>query len=152
MCIFSPSRTALGEVIPQVVSGRADKLMIHTAGSMPMSLFEGMALHYGVLYPMQTFSKLREVDFKVIPCFVEGNDSYALSAIVELASSVSDRVSELSSDDRRYLHLAAVWACNFTNHCYEVSAELLRKHGIPLRCHAPAYRRDSRKSSRSCTH
>lgn len=130
--IFSIKDSTLGEVIPQVVSGRADKLMIHTAGSMPMSLFEGMALHYGVLYPMQTFSKSREVDFKVIPCFVEGNDSYALSAIAELASSVSDRVSELSSDDRRYLHLAAVWACNFTNHCYEVSAELLRKHGIPF--------------------
>ena len=99
---------------------------------MPLSIFDGMALHYGVFYPMQTFSKSREVDFKVIPCFIEGNDDYATKTLHELVSSISDRVYELSSDDRRYLHLAAVWACNFTNHCYEVSAEILEHHGIPF--------------------
>lgn len=130
--IFSIKDSVLGEVIPKVTSGKSDKLMIHTAGSMPLSIFDGMALHYGVLYPMQTFSKSRDVDFKVIPCFIEGNDDYATKTLHELASSISDRVYELSSDDRRYLHLAAVWACNFTNHCYEVSAEILEHHGIPF--------------------
>ena len=75
--VFSIKDSALGEVIPKVTSGKSDKLMIHTAGSMPLSIFDGMALHYGVFYPMQTFSKSREVDFKVIPCFIEGNDDYA---------------------------------------------------------------------------
>lgn len=130
--VFSIKDSALGEVIPQVTKGKADKLMIHTAGSMPMNLFEGMALHYGVFYPMQTFSKSREVDFKTIPCFIEGNDDFAKNTIRKLAESISDRVYELSSADRRYLHLAAVWACNFANHCYEVSADILQKHGIPF--------------------
>lgn len=130
--ILSIKDSALGDVIPQVTKGRSDKLMIHTAGSMPMSLFEGMALHYGVLYPMQTFSKNREVGFKDIPCFIEGVGDISTKAIRTLAESISDRVYELSSNDRRYLHLAAVWACNFTNHCYEVSSKILANHGIPF--------------------
>lgn len=130
--IFSLKDSALGDVVPKVSKGKAEKLMIHTAGSMPMSCFEGMAVHYGVLYPMQTFSKQREVDFRSIPCFIEGNDSLAKQNIRALAESISGRVYEMSSDDRRFLHLAAVWVCNFTNHCYEVSAEILRKHDVPF--------------------
>ena len=130
--VFSIKDSALGEVVPRVTEGRTDKLMIHTAGSMPMSCFAGMAVHYGVFYPMQTFSKQREVDFRVIPCFIEGNDDYSRQKIRELAESVSDKVYEMSSSDRRFLHLAAVWACNFANHCYEVSAEILHKHGVPF--------------------
>ncbi len=130
--IFSLKDSALCDVLSKVTKGKAEKLMIHTAGSMPMSCFEGMAVHYGVLYPMQTFSKKREVDFRSIPCFIEGNDGLAKQNIRALAESISGRVYEMSSDNRRFLHLAAVWACNFTNHCYEVSAEILRKHDVPF--------------------
>ena len=130
--IFSLKDSVLGDIIPRVAKGKSGKLFIHTAGSMPMSCFEGMALHYGVLYPMQTFSKEREVDFKTIPCFIEANDKYAYEMLRGLAESISDRVIELSSDDRRYLHLAAVWGCNFVNHCYEVCAQILQQHGLPF--------------------
>ena len=97
-----------------------------------MSCFEGMAVHYGVFYPMQTFSKQRDVDFRIIPCFIEGNDDFSREKIRGLAESISDRVYEMPSADRRFLHLAAVWACTFVNHCYEVSSEVLEKHGIPF--------------------
>lgn len=130
--IFSLKDSVLGDVIPRVVKGRADRLMLHTAGSMPLNCFEGMALHYGVLYPMQTFSKQREVDFHTIPCFIEANDDYASRLLHDIAESISGKVYELSSDNRKYLHLSAVWACNFVNHCYEVSAEILKQHGIPF--------------------
>ena len=102
------------------------------AGSIPMSMFRGMALHYGVLYPMQTFSKQREVDFLKIPCFVEANDEFALRQIGDLAHQVSQRVYQLSSEDRRYLHLSAVFACNFVNHCYAISQDILQERGIPF--------------------
>ena len=108
------------------------KVFLHTAGSMPMSVFRGKALHYGVLYPMQTFSKQREVDFSIIPCFIEANDEFALKQIEGLAGQISHRVYQLSSEDRKYLHLSAVFACNFANHCYAVSQELLQQHGIPF--------------------
>ena len=97
-----------------------------------MSVFRGKALHYGVLYPMQTFSKQREVDFSIIPCFIEANDEFALKQIEGLAGQISHRVYQLSSEDRKYLHLSAVFACNFANHCYAASQKLLQQHGIPF--------------------
>ena len=112
--------------------GEHERVFLHTAGSMPMSVFKGMAQHYGVLYPMQTFSKQREVDFSIIPCFVEANDEFAKKQIEGLAREISGRVYQLSSEDRKYLHLSAVFACNFANHCYAISQELLEEHGIPF--------------------
>ena len=129
--IFSVKDSALEQLISQLCGGEK-KVFLHTAGSMPMSVFRGKALHYGVLYPMQTFSKQREVDFSIIPCFVEANDEFALKQIEGLAGQISHRVYQLSSEDRKYLHLSAVFACNFANHCYAVSQELLQQHGIPF--------------------
>lgn len=129
--IFSVKDSALEQLISQLCGGEK-KVFLHTAGSMPMSVFRGKALHYGVLYPMQTFSKQREVDFSIIPCFIEANDEFALKQIEGLAGQISHRVFQLSSEDRKYLHLSAVFACNFANHCYAASLELLQQHGIPF--------------------
>lgn len=129
--IFSVKDSALEQLISQLCGGEK-KVFLHTAGSMPMSVFRGKTLHYGVLYPMQTFSKQREVDFSIIPCFIEANDEFALKQIEGLAGQISHRVFQLSSEDRKYLHLSAVFACNFANHCYAASQELLQQHGIPF--------------------
>ncbi len=132
---------ALAQLIPQVTKGREEALFLHTAGSMPLSLFEGYAVRYGVFYPMQTFSKERQVCFAEIPVFIEGTDA----AIRPLAESVSSRVYELSTDERKYLHLAAVFACNFANHCYALSAEILEKHGLPFDVMLPLIDETARK-------
>lgn len=129
--IFSVKDSALEQLISRLCGGEK-KVFLHTAGSMPMSVFRGKALHYGVLYPMQTFSKQREVDFSIIPCFIEANDEFALKQIEGLAGQISHRVYQLSSEDRKYLHLSAVFACNFANHCYAASQELLQQHGVPF--------------------
>ena len=129
--VFSVKDSALAQLISRLC-GDEEKVFLHTAGSMPMSVFKGMAQHYGVLYPMQTFSKQREVDFSIIPCFVEANDEFAQKQIEGLAREISGRVYQLSSEDRKYLHLSAVFACNFANHCYAISQELLQEHGIPF--------------------
>ena len=130
--IFSVKDGALSELITEVCKGRGDKLFLHTAGSMPMSCFEGKALHYGVFYPMQTFSKSKDVNFERIPVFIEGNSIETENVIRSLANKLSQRVIRLSSADRKYLHLAAVWACNFTNYCYTVASDILSEHGIPF--------------------
>lgn len=129
--IFSVKDSALEQLVSQLC-GDEKKVLLHTAGSMPMSVFRGKALHYGVLYPMQTFSKQREVDFSIIPCFVEANDEFALKQIEGLVGQITHRVFQLSSEDRKYLHLSAVFACNFANHCYAASQKLLQQHGIPF--------------------
>lgn len=135
--ILSVKDSVLAQLIPALCKGKESKVFLHTAGSMPMNVFEGMALHYGVLYPMQTFTKAKEVDFSVIPCFIEANDDFAKEQIGGLAHQLSRKVYELSSDDRKYLHLAAVFACNFVNHCYAISQDILAQHGIPFEVMLP---------------
>ena len=135
--IVSVKDSVLGELLPRLCKGKETKIFLHTAGSMDMNVFEGMAIHYGVFYPMQTFSKSKEVNFSEIPCFIEANDDYAHTVIADMAHELSGRVYELSSADRKYLHLAAVFACNFVNHCYAISQQLLEKHGIPFEVMLP---------------
>lgn len=133
--------SALKDVISQATKGREQQLFVHTAGSIPMSLFEGYTSRYGVFYPMQTFSKERLVDFAEVPVFVEGE----CPQIRQLAESMSHRVYALSTEHRKYLHLAAVFACNFANHCYALSAELLEKHGLPFDVMLPLIDETARK-------
>lgn len=122
----------LADVVRQLCKGRAARVFLHTAGSMPMQVFDGLAAHYGVFYPMQTFSKERALDFSRIPIFLEGSDPVALGVARTLAESVSRQVVELSGEGRRRLHLAAVFACNFANHCYELASEVLQEQGLPF--------------------
>lgn len=126
--IFSLKDAVLQDVIARFKP--VDGLCVHTAGSMPMQVFEGYAKHYGVLYPLQTFSKEREVDFRPIPLFLEVNSDANKDFMQSVASRLSDNVRFLSSDKRRTLHLAAVFACNFTNHIYTLAGRLLEEEGI----------------------
>ena len=97
-----------------------------------MDAFATVATHFGVLYSMQTFTKGRDIDFSTIPCFIEAGDDYVQNVITELAESISNEVRYLSSDDRKYLHLAAVFTCNFVNHCFAISSDILAEHNIPF--------------------
>ena len=143
--IFSVSDRALSELADRVCHGRDGKLFLHTAGSIPMDVFRDKTSRYGVLYPMQTFSRNKVVDFSGIPCFVEGCDAATEAEIHGLATSLSSRVYALSSEARRYLHLSAVFACNFVNRCYAISASLLERHGIPFDVMLPLIDETARK-------
>ena len=143
--IVSIKDSAISETVPVLCKGKEEKVFLHTAGSVAASVFEGMAAHYGVIYPMQTFSKSRLLDFSGIPCFIEGNDDTALDAASTLAGGISDKVYLVGSDVRRYLHLAAVFACNMVNHCYDISSEILRKHGLPFDVMLPLIDETARK-------
>jgi len=142
--IVAVKDAVLPVLIPQLVSGRQACPMFHTAGSMPMSVF-GSLPHHGVIYPMQTFSKERDVDFRCIPVFVEASSSQALATARAIATSVSNRVQELDGEQRRYLHLAAVFACNFANHCYALAADVLQQHGLKFEDMLPLIDETARK-------
>lgn len=130
--IIAVKDDALAPLLSQLAEGRRQQCFFHTAGSIPMSVFDGQVDHYGVIYPAQTFSKERKISLARVPFFIEGSDDDSLRLARQIASSVSENVRELSSEQRRYLHLAAVFACNFTNHCYALAAEILEQHGIPF--------------------
>ena len=84
------------------------------------------------MYPLQTFSKAKSMDLRRVPCYTEGSDEATLHEINALAASIFGNVREMTSQDRRYLHLAAVFACNFTNYCYDIAAAIVGEKGIPF--------------------
>ena len=144
--IFALKDNALGEVVDAMkhLHIGEDALWIHTAGSIPLSVFDGVK-YSAVMYPMQTFSKVRLINFKEVPLFVEANNIESSYKIGALAKKLSDHVTWLDSDKRKYLHLSAVFANNFANHCQTLAFKLLESHGIDARTLLPLIDETSRK-------
>lgn len=107
-----------------------DALILHTSGSVPLDIFKPYRQNYGVLYPLQTFSKMRNLDFGEIPLCIEAPDKEVLKTIGQIAAKLSSKVYEISSEKRKKLHLAAVLANNFTNHLYHMAGKLLEKEDL----------------------
>lgn len=130
-------------VIAKILNGA---LLLHTAGSVPMDIWhEAGAARYGVLYPMQTFSKTSKVEWGQVPLFIEGSSDSVLKSIKELALTISPDVTPLSSEGRKKLHLAAVFTCNFSNHMYAIADRLLATECVPFSVMLPLVRETSRK-------
>lgn len=107
-----------------------DKLVVHTSGTTGLSALDGASTKTAVLYPLQTFSKSKSLDFRQIPIAIEANSTDALLVIRAIADRLSENVIEMSSEQRRILHIAAVFACNFTNHLFALSKELLDEQNL----------------------
>lgn len=128
--IYAVKDSVLEEIISQTPVNNG--LSIHTAGSVSVDIFNKYTTNYGVLYPFQTFSINREVEWKNIPIFVEASSPANLNKLETIASILSDKVSVLNSEDRKYIHLTGVFACNFTNHMYALSEMFLKKINLPF--------------------
>lgn len=129
--IFSVKDDVLSDVVKQMPA--TGGIRVHTSGSLPMSILSAdKSDGYGVIYPLQTFSKGRKADFRSIPVFIEGNSKETQHILENIANSISGDVRTLDSDIRRYLHLAAVFANNFSNHMFTLASEILNQEGIPF--------------------
>ena len=130
--IYSVRDEALAQVAAQV-QGKEKSLHLHTSGSMPITVFGADKPHAGVFYPFQTFSKERIIqDFSTIPIFFEARGIDDISAVYSLALTITSHVYETTQHDRERLHVAGVYACNFTNLMYTLAAELLAGTHIPF--------------------
>lgn len=124
-----------------------DAVIAHTAGSVGLDVFDSKTVNRGVFYPLQTFTHGREYDFSAIPLFIEGSNEHTLNLLSEVASSLSNSVSEMNSDSRKYLHLAAVFSCNFVNHMYSAAEEICNKAGVSYEVLYPLVRETMEKAS-----
>lgn len=104
-------------------------LVVHTSGATDINVLSSFK-NYGVLYPLQTFSKTRQIDFAKIPLCLEAGNQKILSELKTIASSLSNLVYEVSSDQRKVLHLSAVFACNFVNHLYALGNQVLKPNNL----------------------
>ncbi len=120
------------DVIPQLASDFPfrDKLLVHTSGTTSLEVLRPVSTQSGVLYPLQTFSKQKPVDFRLIPIAVEGSSDTVTEVLLSLARSISDNVLVFDSAKRAALHVAAVFACNFSNHLYQIASSILQQNGL----------------------
>lgn len=116
--------------IAQKLKTSPEQLILHTAGSVSLDVLKQYHNYCGVLYPLQTFSKKRIVDYKTVPLCIEGTTDKALETIKQLALSLSENIYKISSSERLSVHTAAVFVSNFTNIMYTMGAKILEENGI----------------------
>ncbi len=144
--IMSVNDDALYGVLKEI-NAPGSAIIAHTAGSVRMDVFGKEIVNHGVFYPLQTFTHGREYDFKTIPLFIEGNNDHSNNILKSLGLSVSEKVFYLSSEKRRYLHLAAVFSCNFVNHMYYAGKEISGQAGMEFNVLLPLLRETMEKAS-----
>jgi predicted short-subunit dehydrogenase-like oxidoreductase (DUF2520 family) len=127
--VIAVKDSAIQKVLENLLLDK-NPLIVHTAGSVPMNILEGFSLNYGVFYPLQTFSKSRNVNFSTIPVCIEANHPSNLFKLQGLAEKLSSSVHQINSTERKTLHLAAVFVNNFVNHFYSIGAEVLQDRKI----------------------
>ncbi len=126
--ILSVTDDAVSEIAGKLNLGQ--KLVVHTSGSLPMDILRKSSENFGVLYPLQTFSKSRSVDFSTVPLCIEANSKDNLQLLEHFANDLSQKVVEVDSEKRKILHLAAVFACNFPNFMYSIAGQILADKGL----------------------
>ncbi len=125
-----------------------DVFLVHTAGSVSMDVFSGHSNNFGVFYPLQTFTKEKPVDFSEVPICLEANKENNLKILKNVAERLSSRVHFVNTVQRLYLHVAAVFACNFTNYMFVCAENILNKYHIPFHVLEPLIKETVDKAGR----
>ncbi len=120
-------------------------LVVHTSGITSMNVL-GAHAHYGVLYPLQTLSKRTCIQAEQVPFLVEAQSSEDLDTLTELLTKLGSVYHEVNSEQRKVVHLAAVFANNFGNHLYSIAAHILETHKLPFDLIRPLILETARKT------
>ncbi|PUV23681.1 Rossmann-like and DUF2520 domain-containing protein [Sphingobacterium athyrii] len=115
----------LVETMPQDING----IVVHCSGATDMAILNRFR-NYGVIYPPQSLSKNKTVDFSLIPFCVEGSDTSIANSLLQLARTFSSRSILCNSQQRLAIHLSSVMVNNFSNILYQFAYELLEEHNL----------------------
>nr|WP_314897033.1 DUF2520 domain-containing protein [uncultured Flavobacterium sp.] len=108
-----------------------NRLVVHTSGSVPLNALDDNN-RKGVFYPLQTFTKNKAVDFKIIPICLESENATDFQLLEKVAKAISDKIFAINSEQRKALHVAAVFVNNFVNHLYQIGNEICQEHQVPF--------------------
>lgn len=139
--LLAVSDPALKEVYLQLKSNNS--IFAHCAGSVPLSVFENTN-NTGVFYPLQTFNNKSTVSLSQVPIGIESDDEYTFEQLEKLAKGISSLVIPLPSEKRKQLHLAAVFANNFSNHLFSIAQEICLNNGLSVDLLAPLIEQTSK--------
>lgn len=127
--IIAVSDDAIAAVAAQLAF--KNRLVVHTSGSVGLDVLDDNNRR-GVFYPLQTFTKNKAVDFKTIPICLESENSTDFRLLEKVAKVISDKVFAINSEQRKALHVAAVFVNNFTNHLYTIGNEICQENQVPF--------------------
>ena len=127
--IIAVTDNAIAEVSAQLPFN--NQLVAHTSGTASIETLDDKNRR-GVFYPLQTFSKNKEVDFSAIPICVEAENTFDFRVLETVAKSISNSVFPINSEQRKALHVAAVFVNNFTNHLYQIGQEICEANQVPF--------------------
>ena len=127
--LISVTDSSIAEVSERIPY--TDSLVVHTSGTTALEVLNDKN-RKGVFYPLQTFSKNKAINFKEVPLCLEAENTDDLIELKLLAKEISDKVFEISSEQRKSLHVAAVFVSNFTNHLYSIGNEICQENNIPF--------------------
>jgi predicted short-subunit dehydrogenase-like oxidoreductase (DUF2520 family) len=127
--IIAVSDKAIRGVLEEITIPK-EAIIIHTSGTESIRVFEDMPNPFGVLYPIQTFSKDRPIDFRNVPFSIEASDNKTKGVLSILARSLSKKIYFNTTEQRRIIHLSSVFAANFTNHMFTISKGLLESNNL----------------------
>ena len=137
LIIISINDYAIFSVLSQI----KNTAIVHTSGSIGLNIFKGKFSNYGVFYPLQTFNKGIDLNVSEIPFCIEGNSLEFEKQLIEISKALSNNVVKMNSQQRKQLHIAAVFACNFSNHMYSIADDLLAKKDIDFKILLPLIRK-----------
>ncbi len=122
------------DVLPYLIekNQNTNAIHIHCSGSTSIEIFNKSKNKFGVIYPLQTFSKNKIVDFSSIPVFIEASDKMVLEKLLQIANKISRKVYLADSTQRLKLHISAVFACNFVNYMYDMASDILEEAKLPF--------------------
>jgi len=140
--IIAVSDDAISNVSEQIPY--KNKLVVHTSGGISL---EALASNNrkGVFYPLQTFSKNKVVNFKTIPICIESQNASDFQLLQKVAQSISDSVFAINSEQRKALHVAAVFVCNFSNHMYKIGNDICIENNLPFEILSPLIQETAEK-------
>ena len=127
LIIISVTDIAISQVSKQIPN--SDQLVVHTSGNVDINALDDKN-RKGVFYPLQTFSKSKEVDFSTIPIFLEAQNDSDYQTLEIVAKALSKSVHKISTEKRKALHVAAVFVSNFTNHLYQIGNEICIENNL----------------------
>ncbi|MDP5093675.1 MAG: DUF2520 domain-containing protein [Polaribacter sp.] len=127
LTIVAVSDDAIDDVSSQITND----FVVHTSGSVPLSALKNNT-RKGVFYPLQTFSKDKKVDFTKVPFCLEATTDNDLKLLETLANYLGQKIYHIDSEQRKAIHVAAVFANNFTNHLYKIAQDICDTHQVPF--------------------
>lgn len=150
--IMAVADDAIAEVCSMLVLPE-NAILVHTSGTKSLddlqaliSAYHDLPISCGVFYPLMTFSRQKKIQLKDVPFCIESDNEEAEQKLVKLAQSVSRTVYLVSSQERRVLHIAAVFACNFTNHLLALSKEITDAEDLEFNLLKPLIRETFQKA------